>query len=155
MNDETMYRKNKSSEVKKIAGWIVALLVVFQGATLLYAEDEQKQGDAAAQVLPGKVINENVTEDASGIHSQAHPYSRKEKVEKWLEAHPKAKKRINRNQDGTVDKKESKHARQLRRHHHRQRRDYDNNPPGALGGPGASPNRRGGRFGKARGWRRR
>jgi hypothetical protein len=50
--------------------------------------------------------------------------------DEWLEKHPNASERLDRNDDGVVDDAERRHI--------GDRLDRDGNPPGAVGGPGTN-----------------
>lgn len=157
------YRQSKMNEVRKVAGLVVVSVFMLQEATTLYAHEMKEPvrsparhteggpaGEAgpaaavqAAESVPGKAVSE-LARTLTDRKAETHPsHSRKEKAEKWLEAHPKVKERMDKNQDGTIDKQELKRAAQLRRklHQYRKnqdRKDYDNNPPGSAGGPGTN-----------------
>ncbi|MFT7638271.1 MAG: hypothetical protein ACI9Y8_002062, partial [Candidatus Omnitrophota bacterium] len=61
----------------------------------------------------------------------------------WQKNNPKVNKRLDRNNDGNVGRRELQRAKQVRQNNNNgpKRRDLDNNPPGRRGGPGASPDR--------------
>lgn len=61
-----------------------------------------------------------------------------ERKKEWIESRPDFKEKMDTNQDGAIDPAERKAAHEAWKEAHPYRKDYDNNPPGAAGGPGTN-----------------
>ncbi len=65
----------------------------------------------------------------------------REKKENWIEEHKEVKEKWDANKDGKIEPAERKAAKDAWKENHPYRKDFDNNPPGAKGGPGFGKNR--------------
>lgn len=120
----------KQKRLKTLTGIAAVLAMVLCGAG-------QGRAEEAATTL-GTAVNQVAQSETS------HPDIKKEHFQKFLEKHPKLKERLDADGNGQIDRKELKQARKFRKIHPRHRYqentnyDYDNNPPGPVGGNGTN-----------------
>lgn len=144
---------HRQAGLKQVAGITAVLALVFYGSPNGFAEETGATLGSAVEQVTEMVQNQG----SQPAEEAGRQQWRKERLQKFLESHPKLKERIDSNGDGQINREELKQARKIRklRQHFRQRGDDDNNPPGVAGGqgthwenapgpqggPGASPDR--------------
>ena len=141
--------KTKIQQFKKIwkpAGiLILSALVAFGTSPASYAEEATAPAAPAldnpatdVQTDPG---NSPVPSDAEALRPGGRHREKAEKFKEWMSNHPEIKEKFDANANGKIDRMERKLARREWKQYkkeHSPRRDFDNNPPGAAGGPGTN-----------------
>ena len=140
--------RQKQTGIQPLAVAVIFALT-FTGTSGAYAEETATALETAATQI-AQSVQQDTSVNPQTADKSARKLWRKERMQKFLENHPKLKERLDKNNDGKIEKHEFKKGRAAwnRKHENKSLRDYDNNPPGPKGGRGTNwenpPGRKGG-----------